>query len=122
MNLSRKITAETWHAQKKNFQINTLEILFFFFLISNKDVYSKNYLMHNGIRHIKDYKKKGEKTKRKLITKERTKKHGERSTRVESPSPRPVKKGDIERSEQLVINAFQVLKCPPISLPPNTPR
>jgi len=30
-------------------------------LISNKDVYSKNYLMHNGIRHIKDYKKRKEK-------------------------------------------------------------
>ena len=64
--------------------------------------------MHNGIRHIKDYKKRGEKTKRKLITKERTKKH-ERITRGESPNPRPVKKGATKRSEQLVISAFQVL-------------
>ena len=95
---------------------------FFFFLISNKDVYSKNYLMHNGIRHIKDYKKRKEKTKRKLITKERTKKHGERITRGESPSPRPVEKGAIERSDLLDINAFHVLKRPPISLPPNTPH
>ena len=107
---------------KKEFSNQHFGDTFFFFLISNKDVYSKNYLMHNGIRHIKDYKKRKEKTKRKLITKERTKKIGERITRVESPSPRPVEKGAIERSEQLVINAFQVLKCPPISLPPNTPR
>ena len=78
--------------------------------------------MHNGIRHIKDYKKREEKTKRKLITKERTKKHGERITRDESPSPKPIEKGATERSEQLVINAFQVLKCLPISLPPNTPH
>ena len=78
--------------------------------------------MHNGIRHIKDYKKRKEKTKRKLITKERTKKHGERVTRGESPSPRPVEKRATERSEQLVISAFHVLKHPPISLPPNTPH
>ena len=30
--------------------------------------------MHNGIRHIKHYRKRKEKTKRILITKERTKK------------------------------------------------
>ena len=78
--------------------------------------------MHNGIRHIKDYKKRKEKTKRKLITKERTKKHGERITRGESSSPRPVKKGAIERSKEMVISAFHVLKRPPISLPPNTPH
>ena len=47
--------------------------------------------MHNGIRHIKDYEKRKEKTKRKLITKERTKKHGERITRDESPSPKPIR-------------------------------
>ena len=62
--------------------------------------------MHNGIRHIKYYRKRKEKTKRILITKERTKKHGERITRGESPSPRPVEKGATERSKQLVINAF----------------
>ena len=107
---------------KKEFSNQHFGDTFFFFLISNKDVYSKNYLMHNGIRHIKDYKKKGEKTKRKLITKERTKKIGERITRVESPSPRPVEKGAIERSKQLVVSAFHVLKRLPISLPPNTPH
>lgn len=57
--------------------------------------------MQNGIRHSKDYRKR-EKTKRKLITKERTKKHGERITRGEFPSPRPVKNGTTERSKQLV--------------------
>ena len=35
-----------------------LFIYYYYFLISNKDVYSKNYLMHNGITHIKDYKKR----------------------------------------------------------------
>ena len=55
--------------------------------------------MHNSIMHIKDYKKRKEKTKRKLITKERTKKHGERITRGESQIPRPVEKGATERSK-----------------------
>ena len=82
----------------------------------------KNYLMHNGIRHIKYYRKRKEKTKKILITKERTKKHRERITRGESPSPRPVEKGATEKSKQLVVSAFHVLKCPPISLPPNTPH
>ena len=62
--------------------------------------------MHNGLRHIKYYRKRKEKTKRILITKERTKKHGERITRGKSPSPRPVEKGATERSKQLVISAF----------------
>ena len=94
----------------------------FFFYISNKDVYSKSYLMHKGIRQIKYYRKRKEKTKKILITKERTKKHRERITRGESPNPKPVKKGATERSKQLVIGAFHVLKRPPISLPPNTPH
>ena len=78
--------------------------------------------MHNSIRHIKYYRKRKEKTKRILITKERTKKHRERITRGESPRPRPVEKGAIERSKQLVVSAFHVLKRLPISLPPNTPH
>ena len=73
-----------------------------------------------SVRQTKDYKKRNEKTKKKLITKERTKEQRERITRGESPSPRPVKKGAIERSKQLVIGTFHVLKSPPISLPPNT--
>ena len=85
-------------------------------------MYIQKNLMHNSIRHIKDYRKRKEKTKRKQITKERTKKHGERITRGESPSPRLVEKGAIERSKQLVINDFHVFKRPPISLPPNTPH
>ena len=93
---------------------------YFSFLISNKDVYSKNYLMHNGIRHIKYYRKRKEKTKRILITKERTRKHGERITRGESPSPRLVEKGATKRSKQLIVSAFHVLKHPPILLPLNT--
>ena len=93
-----------------------------FFYISNKDVYSKSYLMHKGIRQIKYYRKRKEKTKKILITKERTKKYRERITRGESPNPKPVKKGATERSKQLVIGAFHVLKRPPISLPPNTPH
>ena len=55
--------------------------------------------MHKGIRQIKYYKKRKEKTKKILITKERTKKHWERITRGESPSLRPVKKGATERSK-----------------------
>ena len=94
----------------------------FFFYISNKDVYSKSYLMHKGIRQIKYYRKRKEKTKKILITKERTKKHRERITRGESPNPKPVKKGATERSKQLVIGTFHALKRPPISLPPNTPH
>ena len=55
--------------------------------------------MHKGIRQIKYYKKRREKTKKILITKERTKKHRERITRGESPSPKPVKKGATKRSK-----------------------
>ena len=72
---------------------------YFSFLISNKDVYSKNYLMHNGIRHIKYYRKRKEKTKRILITKKITKKHRERITRGESPNSRPVEKRATKRSK-----------------------
>ena len=91
-------------------------------MISNKDVYSKNYLMHNCIRHIKYYRKRKDKIKRILITKERTRKHGERITRGESPSPKLVEKGATKRSKQLIVSAFHVLKHPPISLPLNTPH
>ena len=62
------------------------------------------------------------KTKKILITKERTKEHRERITRGESPSPRSAKKGAAKRSKQLVVRAFHVLKHPPILLPPNTPH
>ena len=45
-----------------------------------------------SIRQTKDYRKRNEKTKKKLITKERTKEQRERITRDEFPSPRPVKR------------------------------
>ena len=35
-----------------------LFIYYYYFLVSNKDVYSKNYLMQKGIRQIKDYRKR----------------------------------------------------------------
>ena len=47
--------------------------------------------------------KRIEKTKKILITKERTKEHWERIIRGESPSHRPVKKGATKRSKQLVV-------------------
>ena len=62
------------------------------------------------------------KTKKILITKERTKEHGEKITKGESPSPRSAKKGAAKRSKQLVVGAFHVLKRLPISIPPNTPH
>ena len=42
-----------------------LFIYYYYFLISNKDVYSKNYLMQKGIRQIKDYRKRIKKKKKK---------------------------------------------------------
>ena len=76
------------------------------FLISKKDVYSKNYFMQINTKHIKDYRKR-DKTKtrgKKLITKKlRAKEQRERFTRCESPSPRPTKKGTSVKSQQLVI-------------------
>ena len=44
-----------------------LFIYYYYFLISNKDVYSKNYLMQKGIRQIKDYRKRIKKKKKKKI-------------------------------------------------------
>ena len=75
-----------------------------------------------SVRQTKDYKKRNEKTKKKLITKERTKEQRERITRGESPSPRPIKERTTKISKQLVIGFVHVLKSPPISLPPNTPH
>ena len=70
---------------------------FFFFLISNKDIYSRNYLMQKNIRQREKYngrereKRKKEGKERILITQERAKEQREGITRGESPSPRPVK-------------------------------
>ena len=75
-----------------------------------------------SVRQTKDYRKRNKKTKKKLITKERTKEQREGITRGEFPIPRPVKKRTTKRSKQLVIGFFHVLKSPPISLPPNTPH
>ena len=51
------------------------------------------------------------------MAQERTKKTGERITRGESPSPRPVKQRAIKGSLELVIWTIHVLKSPPVSLP-----
>ena len=94
-----------------------------FFLISNKYVYSLKKLPHaKGHKANQRVQKENiKKLKKILIKKERTKEHRERFTRGESPSPRQVKKGATERSKQLIVEAFHVLKRLPISLPPNTP-
>ena len=56
---SGKVKIKNWEKMKKNLREQFLPFFFFFFFfISYKDVYSKNYLMHNGITHIKDYKKR----------------------------------------------------------------
>ena len=47
-----------------------LFIYYYYFLVSNKDVYSKNYLMQKGIRQIKDYRKRIKK-KKKILTNKR---------------------------------------------------
>ena len=69
----------------------------FLFLISNKDIYSRNYLMQKNIRQRERYnwkereKRKKEGKERILIIQERTKEQREGITRGESPSPRLVK-------------------------------
>ena len=83
----------------------------------------EHHLMQKVTRQRKNLQKKKIKKKEKiLITKERTKEHGEKITKGESPSPRSAKKGAAKRSKQLVVGAFHVLKHPPILLPPNTPH
>ena len=104
---------------------------FFFFFISNKDVYSRTlpYAESHKVEKklqrekIKEREREREREKEKiLITKERAREHRERITSGESPSPRPIKKGATERSQQLVIRTCHVLKRPPISLPPKIPH
>ena len=56
------------------------------------------------------------------MAQERTKKTGERITRGESPSPRPVKQRATKGSQELVIRTIHVLKSPPVSLPPKAPH
>ena len=67
-----------------------------FFLISNKDIYSRTLPYaekHKAERKIQIEKiKKREKRKEKILnTKERAKEHRERFTRGDFPTPRPVK-------------------------------
>ena len=63
------------------------------------------------------------KTKKALITeKKRAKEKRNRVTRSESPSPSPIKKGTSEESKQLVFRSIQILKRPPIAIPPNAPH
>ena len=86
----------------KSFIINIKKFnSLFFFLISNKDVYSK-ILPHaeNHKAEIRSTEKDDKKQKEKiLITKKGVKEHRERITRGESPSPRPIKKGATKRSQ-----------------------
>ena len=99
-------------------------VLYTFFLISNKDVYSK-ILPHaeNHRAEIRSTEKDDKKQKEKiLITKKGVKEHRERITRCESPSPKPVKQRATKRSKQLVFQTIHVLKSPPIMLPPNRPQ
>ena len=73
---------------------------FFFFLISNKEVYSENYLKKTEAEQTIQREKQTEKEKRtrkqaennkELNTKERIKEQREGITSSESPSPRPIK-------------------------------
>ena len=83
-----------------NFFVYNL-VFFFFFLISNKDVYSK-ILPHaeNHKAEVKSTEKDDKKQKEKiLITKKGAKEHRERIIRGESPRPKPIKKGATERSQ-----------------------
>ena len=73
-------------------------------------------------RRRKEENKKTSEANKELITKKRTKKHRDRITRGESPSPRPIKKRATKVSEHLVISFVHVLKSTPISLPPNAPH
>ena len=50
----------------------------------------------------KEENKKTSEANKELITKKRTKKHRDRITRGESPSPRPIKKRATKVSEQLL--------------------
>ena len=75
-----------------------IAIFFFFFLISNKEVYSENYLLKTEAGQTIQREKQTEKRTRKqaknnkeLNTKERTKEQREGITSGESPSPRPIK-------------------------------
>ena len=75
--------------------------IYIFFLISNKDVYSK-ILPHaeNHRAEVKSTEKDDKKQKETiLITKKGAKEHRERITRGESPSHRPIKKGAAKRSQ-----------------------
>ena len=76
----------------------------YFFLISNKDIYSRTLPYaekHKAERKIQIEKiKKREKRKEKILnTKERAKEHREGVTSSESLSPRPVKQRATERSQ-----------------------
>ena len=72
-------------------------------MISNKDVYLKKKILPHAENHkaeIKITEKEDKKLREKiLITKKGAKEHGERITKGESPSSRPIKKGAIERSQ-----------------------
>ena len=73
----------------------------FFFLISNKDIYSRTLPYaekHKAEKKIQiEQIRKREKRKGKILNaKERAKEHKERVNRGDSPSPRPIKQGATE--------------------------
>ena len=75
----------------------------------------------NTRRKIK--KKQKRKPIHKLITKrKRANERRERITSCESPSSRPIKKSSTKRSKHLIPGTIQILKRPPISFLPNTPK
>ena len=87
-----------------NHAVEPHDYIYFFFLISNKDIYSRTLLYaenHKAERklHREKIKKKKKIEGKILITKERAKAHRERITSGESPSPKPVKQRATERSQ-----------------------
>ena len=98
--------------------------IFFFFLISKNDIYTKGYSMHEEYRanlentrwRKQNKNKKENQTTEKLQKRKGAKKRRERVTSRESPCPRPIKKSPTKRSKQLITGAIQVLKSPPIPL------
>ena len=65
--------------------------------------------------------KKENRTTKKLQKRKGAKKRRERVTSRESPCPRPIKKSPTKKSKQLITDAIQILKSPPIPLLSNTP-
>jgi len=63
-----------------------------------------------------------QKEKTLIRKKKRAKEKRKRITRCESSNPSPIKKETRKESKHLVIGSIQILKCSPITFPPNTPH